>query len=75
MRRRQKVAATLGLCLVTAFGSPASAAFADGRSTADAEDPLSRVMAVEDPIHNDIAEATLEVERLAGISDPSAGSN
>lgn len=74
MRHRQKIAATLALSLVAVFGSPASAAIAGGGDT-KAEDPVSSVLTVDDPIHDDIAEATLEAERVTGIDDPSAGSN
>lgn len=75
MRHRQKISATLALSLVAVLGSPASAAIAGGGDTANAEDPVSRVLAVDDPIYDHIAEAALEAERATGIDDPSAGGN
>ena len=75
MRHKQKIAATLALSLVAVFGSPASAAIAGGGDTANADDPVSSVLTADDPIHDGIAEAALEAERVTGINDPSAGSN
>ena len=75
MRHSQKIAAPLALSLVAVFGSPASAALAGGGATANAEDPVSSVLTVDDPLHDHIAEAALEAERVTGIEDPSAGSN
>ena len=75
MRYRQKIAATLTLSLVAVVGGPASAAIAGGSDSAAAEDPVYSVMTADDPIHTGIAQATLDAERVSGITDPSAGSN
>ena len=65
MRRTLKLAAGLALSVTAVFGSPASASAA--------EDPIYNVLTAEDPIHTAIAEATLNLERSTGITDPSAG--
>lgn len=75
MRHIQKIAAPLALSLVAVLGSPASAAIAGGGDTGNAEDPVSSVLTLDDPIHNDIADADLGLKRIAGIDDSSADSN
>lgn len=69
------VAAFAALSLPAMSGSPAAAAASSGDPAVmeDTDGPVEKALAVDDPLHDDLAEATLEFERMAGIEDPSAG--
>lgn len=71
MRHTLKFAAALALSVTAVFGSPASAWAAGGSESV--EDPIYNVLTAEDPVHTAIAEAALNLERITGITDPSAG--
>jgi hypothetical protein len=62
MKHTLKIAAALALSFSALSGNPASAA----------EDPVQDVLAIDDPIHADAAQLTLEFERITGIDDSSA---